>query len=54
MLKKIWQNERRNQKFKYLPKFIEDFSLFIRQCYRINWSVEKIPKKNTAKKSSFS
>ena len=28
-------NERRNRKFKYFIKFIEDFSLFIKQCYRI-------------------
>ena len=28
-------SERRNRKFKYLIKFIEDFSLFIKQCYRI-------------------
>ena len=25
-------------------KFIEDFSLFIKQCYHIVWSVEKIQK----------
>ena len=27
-----------------LKKFIKDFSLFIKQCYRIAWSVEKIQK----------
>ena len=42
MLKGIWTNERRNHKFKDLIKFIEDFSLFIKQCYHIVWSVEKI------------
>ena len=25
-------------------QFIEDFSLFIKQCYRIVWSVEKMEK----------
>ena len=30
---KEYEEERRNQKFKDLIKFIEDFSLFIKQCY---------------------
>ena len=41
---KEYEEERRNQKFKDLIKFIEDFSLFIKQCYHIVWSVEKIQK----------
>ena len=32
------------KKFKELIKFIEDFTLFTKQCYRIAWSLEKIPK----------
>ena len=32
---KEYEEERRNQKFKDLIKFIEDFSLFIKQCYHI-------------------
>ena len=35
---------RRNQEFKELIKFNEDFSLFIKQCYCIDWSVGKIQK----------
>ena len=27
-------------------QFIEDFNLFIKQCYRIVWSVEKIKVQN--------
>ena len=38
----MWWNERRNQKFKNLIKFFEDFSLFIKQCYHTVCSVEKI------------
>ena len=33
--KRTQQNERRNQTFKDLLKFIEAFSLFIKQCYDI-------------------
>ena len=40
----MWWNERRNQNFQDLIKFIEDFSLFIKQSYSIAWSVEKIQK----------
>ena len=29
---------------KNLNQFIEDFSLFVKQCYLIVWSVEKIQK----------
>ena len=39
---RIWRNERRNKKFKHSIKLIENFSLFIKQCYHIVWSVEKI------------
>ena len=38
----ISHDQRRNKKFKDLIKFIKDFSLFIKQCYRIAWSLEKI------------
>ena len=38
VLKEYKKNERRNKKLKDLTKF----SLFIKQCYRIPWSVEKI------------
>ena len=41
---KEYEEERRNQKFKDLIKFIKDFSLFIKQCYHTVWSVEKIQK----------
>ena len=27
-----------------LNQLIEDFSLFIKQCYRIFWSIKKLPK----------
>ena len=30
--------------YKDLNKLIEDFSQFMKQCYRIAWSVEKIQK----------
>ena len=40
----IWWNETRNKKFEDLVKFIEDFSLFIKQYYHIVWNVEKIQK----------
>ena len=33
-----------SQKFKDFIKFIEDSSLFIKQCYHVAWSVEKIHK----------
>ena len=32
------------KKFKVLIKFIEDFSLFTKQCYRTVWSTEKLQK----------
>ena len=32
------------KKIKDLIKFIEDFSLFLKQCYYSVWSVEKIQK----------
>ena len=42
------QYERRYKKFKD-KNFIEDFSLFIKQCYFIVLSVEKIEKLKTQK-----
>ena len=36
------RNERRNKKFNDSIKFIEDFDIFIKQCYRIVSSLEKI------------
>ena len=36
------RNERRNKKFNDSIKFIKDFDIFIKQCYRIVSSVEKI------------
>ena len=44
MLKEYYKNEKRNQKFKDLIKFIEDFALLIKQCYRIVLSAEKVQK----------
>ena len=44
MLKEYYKNEKRNKKFKDLIKFIEHFSLFIKQCYRIVLSAEKVRK----------
>ena len=41
VFKKIWLYERRNKKLKDLN------SLFIKQCYRIVWSVEKLQKLKT-------
>ena len=49
VLKKIWGNERGIKKLKDLIKFIGDFSLFIKQCYHIVWSVKKIQKVNIKK-----
>ena len=43
----MWRNERRNQKFKNLNKFFEDFSLFIKQCYHTVCSAEKIQREKT-------
>ena len=42
----IWWNERKNKKCKGFLKFVEHFSLFIKQYNRIFWSVEKYRKKN--------
>ena len=42
--RRICSNERINKKFKDLIKFIKDFGLFIKQCYCIVWSAEKIQK----------
>ena len=42
--KRILRNERRNQKIKDLIKLFDHFSLFIKQCYQIVWSVEKTQK----------
>ena len=42
VLKEYEKNERRSQKL--VIKFVEYFSLFIKQCYRIVWNVEKIQK----------
>ena len=36
----MWQYKSRNKKLG-LKQFIKDFSLFIKQCYCIFWSVEK-------------
>ena len=41
-MKEEIQNER-------LKQFIEDFGLFINQCYCIIWSIEKIQKVKTQK-----
>ena len=41
---KIKRNKRRNKKSKDLIMFIEDFSIFIKQCYYIVWSGENIQK----------
>ena len=35
MLKEYEEMKERNQKFKDLIEFIEDYSLFVKQCYRI-------------------
>ena len=40
MLKEYEEMKERNQKFKDLIEFIEDYSLFVKQCYRIVWSIE--------------
>ena len=40
------EKKKKNQKFKDLNKFIEDFSLFIKQCFLVAWSAENIQKKN--------
>ena len=40
-MKRIWWNKRRNRKFNDLINFTEDFSLFIKQCCRMAWSVER-------------
>ena len=37
---------KKKKKIKELIKFIKDFSLFIKQCYRITWIVEEIQKVN--------
>ena len=37
---------------KWLKQFIRDFSLFIKECYRIVWSVEKIEKVKTQKSNN--
>ena len=37
---------------KWLKQFIRDFSLFIKECYRIVWSVEKIQKVKTQKSNN--
>ena len=44
MLKEYEEMKEANQIFKDPIKFIVDFSLFTKQCYRIVWSVEKIQK----------
>ena len=44
VLKKIWQYERRNKKFKDLNSSSNILSLFVKQCYCIVWNVEKIQK----------
>ena len=44
VLVNVIKNEKRNQKFKELIKFIEDFSWFMKQNCCIVWSVEKIQK----------
>ena len=38
---KEYDNMKKEKEIKKLKQFIEDFSLFIRQCYRTVWSVEK-------------
>ena len=40
---------KKNIKNSRLEQFIKDFSLFIKQCYHIVWSGEKIQKVNTKK-----
>ena len=37
----IWKKKSKSQR---LNQFIEDFILFIKQCYYIVWNVEKIQK----------
>ena len=44
MCKKNMTKWKEKQKFKDLIKFIEDFNLFIKQCYRVVWSAEKMQK----------
>ena len=44
VLVNVIKNEKRNQKFKELIKFIEDFSWFMKQNCCFVWSVEKIQK----------
>ena len=44
MLKEYEEMKEANQIFKDPIKFIVDFSLFTKQCYRIVWSVQKIQK----------
>ena len=41
---KGYGDTRKRSKIWRLNQFIEDFILFIKQCYRIVWSVEKIQK----------
>ena len=39
----IWKNKSKTERLKY---FVEDFIIFIKQCYHIVWSIEKIQSKN--------
>ena len=46
----IWKKKSKIQR---LNQFIEDFSLFIKQCYHIVWSVEKILSKTKNGRTSL-
>ena len=40
----MWKKKSKILQLNRLKQFMEYFSLFMKQCYRIVWSVEKIQK----------